>query len=284
MARVSYSRHPTVGAPWRVAIFVVASAIGFLLLRLVLPYLAALLESSTGVRLDVVPWLLMGALLIGHAWTFRIADPRGWRFVGLGREALAGREIARATLLGALAVGVPSAVLLASGWLDAQPGAPGSSLGLAGRALIVLAPAAMGEELLMRGYLFAALRDSWGGLVALGVTSIFFGALHLENVGATVQSVTLVTLAGVFLGGIVLVTGSLWAAWAAHLAWNFVLVALLHTPVSGIGFATPDYRVVDSGPDWATGGIWGPEGGAAAALGLTIGLGYLYRRHKSREA
>jgi len=38
--------------------------------------------------------------------------------------------------------------------------------------------------------------------------------------------------------------------------------------VSGIAFATPDWRLVESGPTWLTGGAWGPEGGAAAWAGM----------------
>ena len=78
-------------------------------------------------------------------------------------------------------------------------------------------------------------------------------------------------------------TRSLYAALAAHLAWNWTLVGVLHTPVSGIPFATPDYRIVDAGPDWATGGVWGPEGGVPAALGLLSASIYLYARRKRRE-
>jgi hypothetical protein len=57
----------------------------------------------------------------------------------------------------------------------------------------------------------------------------------------------------------------------------------LHSDVSGIPFATPDYRVVDAGPDWATGGAWGPEGGVPAALGLVSATIYLYLRRRRRE-
>ena len=49
-------------------------------------------------------------------------------------------------------------------------------------------------------------------------------------------------------------------------------------------FDAPDYRTVEQGPDWLTGGQWGPEGGAAAALGMLVVLAYLYRtRHARRE-
>jgi hypothetical protein len=53
--------------------------------------------------------------------------------------------------------------------------------------------------------------------------------------------------------------------------------------VSGIPFATPDYRVIDAGPDWATGGVWGPEGGVPAALSLLVITFYLYTRRPRRE-
>jgi len=84
----------------------------------------------------------------------------------------------------------------------------------------------------------------------------------------------------------VVVTGSLYAATAAHLAWNWIMAAVLHVPVSGLAFETPDYRLVDAGPDWVTGGSWGPEAGAGAMLGLSAALAYLYlyvRRALSRK-
>ena len=85
-------------------------------------------------------------------------------------------------------------------------------------------------------------------------------------------------LAGFFLGSVFLATNSLWAATAAHFVWNWFMAAGLHTPVSGLPVSTPDYRVIDSGPDWLTGGSWGPEGGFAAALGMFAVMIYLYAR------
>jgi hypothetical protein len=116
------------------------------------------------------------------------------------------------------------------------------------------------------------------------VTSVAFGLLHLGNPGADAQSVIAVIIAGVFLGGILVATGSLYAAWMAHFAWNWVMAALLHTAVSGLPLAAPDYRIVDAGPDWATGGQWGPEGGAGAVVGMLVGLLYLYARWQRRAA
>jgi hypothetical protein len=82
----------------------------------------------------------------------------------------------------------------------------------------------------------------------------------------------------------VAITRSLYAAWMAHFAWNWTMAVLLHIPVSGLETETPDYRTVDAGPDWATGGPWGPEGGAAAALGMVGGIGYLLTRRRREVA
>ncbi len=105
--------------------------------------------------------------------------------------------------------------------------------------------------------------------MAVVVTSVLFGLAHWQTPGAGVQPLVMVTLAGVFLAGIVLVTRSLSAAWMAHLAWNWVMAALVHTDVSGVlPLPPPAYRVVETGPDLVTGGPWGPEGGIAAGAGL----------------
>ena len=90
---------------------------------------------------------------------------------------------------------------------------------------------------------------------------------------------SLVVLSGVYLGAILIVTRSLYAVWMTHVAWNWAMAVLLHTAVSGHIFPHPDYQIVDNGPNWLTGGAWGPEGGAGAAVGMLAGLGYLYWRY-----
>jgi hypothetical protein len=68
----------------------------------------------------------------------------------------------------------------------------------------------------------------------------------------------------------------------AHFAWNWTMAVLFHTAVSGIRMESPGYRYVDAGPDWATGGAWGPEGGVLAALGMLAGMAFLFALHRGR--
>ncbi|HVT40817.1 MAG TPA: hypothetical protein VHE78_17390, partial [Gemmatimonadaceae bacterium] len=87
-----------------------------------------------------------------------------------------------------------------------------------------------------------------------------------------------------FLASVRLATGSLYAAFVAHLAWNFVQGAVLHAPVSGLALPAPGYRAVDAGPAWLTGGAWGPEGGLAAAAGMLGATFLLLWRRRNAPA
>ena len=285
MTARDFFRDPTgtVRPPWRLVVFAVATIVSLIAVNgAVVPFVSGAI-ALTGARVVLYPWVLLASALAAHAVTFRMVDPRGWRAVRLDARALRPRPIASATALGALAVGIPSVALIGVGWLRIDEAMPGSSLAVAASTALFLAPAALWEELTFRGYAFTVLAEWWGRRAALGASSVVFGLVHLQNVGATWASIAVVTVAGLFLGAVLLATRSLYAAFAAHLAWNWTLVGLMHASVSGIPFTTPDYRVVDAGPDWATGGVWGPEGGVPAALGLVAATIYLYLRRERRE-
>lgn len=225
------------------------------------------------------------SFLVAHVIMARRYHRDGGAYAGLDRHALSSPLLLQATLLGVLAIGVPSLLLLATGELRVQslPVADASQWRALGMLLLLLIPAAFWEELAFRGYLFSALRERVGAGGALLTTSLLFGAVHLTNAGATVLSTAAVALAGIFLGLIRLSTGSLYAAWAAHLAWNLTMAIGLRTPVSGTDIALSGYQTVDAGPDWLTGGPWGPEGGVAAMAGIAVASWYLLRRMRREE-
>ena len=232
--------------------------------------------SMFGLRVIVHPLVEPLGFLAAHAVMLNKLDPREWSYVWLHRDAARAPALAMGTGIGTLALALPVTVMLLAGQLSVADAPDGSWWTTAWLSAGVLLPAAFAEELFARGYLFALLREAAGWKWALTVTSVGFGLLHMANPGANWQSLSVVILAGFFLGAIVLVTGSLYAATMAHFVWNWIMAAVLHMPVSGLGVAgSPDYRVVETGPDWLTGGSWGPEGGLAAAFGLSIGLVYL---------
>jgi membrane protease YdiL (CAAX protease family) len=264
-------------APWKIVLYVVALFVALVL--------AAWLEdgvdgfaSGLGYKLLVSEWGVPLGTLAATFAMLKLVEGRSWDFVGLGRDALTARKIAAGTLVGLLPIALPSLVLLAFGGLKSVSAPPGSWTAAAAISFANLLPAAFGEELLLRGYLFAVLKEAVGARWTLISTSIVFGLLHVGNPGSDAQSIVIVMLAGFFLGSVFLATKSLYAATVAHFVWNWFMAAFLHTPVSGIPVSTPGYRVIDAGPDWLTGGAWGPEGGFAAAVGMFFVLVYLHAR------
>jgi membrane protease YdiL (CAAX protease family) len=227
--------------------------------------------------------LQLVAAVVATAIMLRSIDVRPWADVGMNRAALGPRIVIEGWLLGGATIALACGALLLVGWLDIVPGPEGSSLQAALSLTVFLVVAALGEEIISRGYLLTTLSDGLGERTAIGVTSFLFGAAHLRNAGVSVQSFLIVTLAGVFLGAIRVAFRSVYASTAAHVAWNWVLAVAFHASVSGIRFQAPDYRTVEQGPDWLTGGSWGPEGGLVAAGGMLAGIAYLYRTRLQRR-
>ena len=278
--RIAYVRPERLRAGWRIVLFLAA---GFVASNLGVPLIATVLPAA------VMPWLRpsleCGAVLVATRYACFSIDRQNWSLVGLGRSAWQPTPLLLGLAAGALAIAIPTALLIGLGDLTFVPSPSGDEARTLLLSVSVLAPAAFTEELLVRGYPFAVLRDAWGWPLATAITSIVFGALHLGNPGVTPIAIANVIAAGVFLAGVRIVTGSLAAAWAAHFAWNWTMSAGFHTAVSGLPFGTPDYRLVDTGPDWLSGGVWGPEGGVLAAVGM-IGAfaGIAWLTDRSRRA
>jgi membrane protease YdiL (CAAX protease family) len=281
-----YARSGLLRAPWRILGFLVVL---FIAATIFAYAMSRVLSHATITRnAQMASFLvLLAAALVAHAVMLRLVDRRSWATIGLAARQATPRALTIGLALGALGILVPSGVLLLAHWLrpESVSAVPESWGRFALLMAVFFLPQALTEELLFRGYIFAAIRDAVGWRWALLLTSIVFGLLHSQNPGANIEPLVIVTLAGFFLGGILLLTDSLWAAWMAHFAWNWSMAALLHTAVSGIPETAPGYRVIDAGPDWATGGTWGPEGGAFAAVGMLVGLWILaaWRRRAAHD-
>jgi membrane protease YdiL (CAAX protease family) len=280
----------TIRAWWRVAFFVLAtSAGGFFAGNIAYAIIAAtpLVDLARQNSFSLADSGELLALLIGTYASIRVIDgvrDGAWSRVGLGKEGLRPKLLLVGLAAGTLAILIPCGLLIATGRLsfERQPSEIISWWSVARSALFMLIPAALVEELAMRGYLLTVLIDGVGRPFAIAITSVLFAVLHLLNPDPTIISTAMVALAGVFLATIRLSTGSLWAAWIAHLAWNVVQAIVLHSPLSGLPLPTPGYRLVDHGPEWLTGGPWGPEGGLAAAAGMLVATFLIVRLQDSK--
>ena len=152
-------------------------------------------------------------------------------------------------------------------------------LGQIGLTALLLAPAALLEEIVFRGVGQIVLARAFGKLPAIIALSLVFAAAHLLNPNGTALGLVNIALAGVFLGVAFYTPGGIWTAWGAHLGWNGALAAF-DAPVSGLPFRIPLINYSPGGPSWLTGDSFGPEGGllATAAIALAIGTTWRWTR------
>ena len=134
---------------------------------------------------------------------------------------------------------------------------------------------------MFRGLPLVLLAAATGRGTAVVAVAIAFALAHISNPNATALGLGNIALAGILLGLAFYAPGGIWTATGVHLGWN-ALLACLDTPVSGVPFRIPllDYR--PGGPAWLTGGGFGPEGGLAATVALTLGI-VLARRWAGRN-
>jgi membrane protease YdiL (CAAX protease family) len=225
--------------------------------------------------------LLVSAVIATYVM-LSLVEKLPWSVVGLDRAAASPRLLLQGAAYGGLTIGAASLVLLGFHQLRIEQSISGSWWAAAGQSSAALLPAAFSEELLLRGYIFFVLRRAAGWKTALIITSVLFGLIHAWNPAADAESVLAVIVAGFFLGVILLATRSLYAAGAAHFLWNWVMAVAFHIEVSGLASPNPDYRTIETGPDWLTGGAWGPEGGVVAVAAMFVGIFYLYGRYSRR--
>lgn len=156
-----------------------------------------------------------------------------------------------------------------------------------GSVLVVLLPylalVGLAEEMLFRGYIFQNMWESWGPAAAIAFTSALFVAVHFGNPGSHARlAFTVIGLVAYAVWACIslLWTKSLWLAVGVHFMWNVFEGPVLGFPVSGLTFPSIAVRQTFTGPDWFTGGPFGPEAGASALLALAFGfvLLWLFKR------
>lgn len=128
------------------------------------------------------------------------------------------------------------------------------------------------EELIVRGYIYRALKERWRPWLAALSSSVLFSLLHALNPSVSWVALVNIVLAGMILAALVERSGSLWSATVAHGIWNWAVACVFSLPVSGIRI----FRLFDvsvQGDERLTGGGFGPEGSLALTfLALLLAL------------
>lgn len=119
---------------------------------------------------------------------------------------------------------------------------------------------ACGEEVLFRGILFRMIDGRFGTWVALIVSGLLFGLMHIPNDNGTLWGAIAIAIeAGLLLGAAYKLSGSLWFPIGIHWTWNFTQGSVFGFAVSGNEIGDSIIIPSVSGPDIITGGAFGPE-------------------------
>lgn len=139
------------------------------------------------------------------------------------------------------------------------------------------------EEVLFRSLLLSGLVVVLGGRkwLAIVLSAVVFGLVHLNNPGASAISAFGNALGGIIYGMAFLGGQNIWLPLGLHFSWNFTQGPIFGFPVSGYtfgGLITQETR----GADLLTGGAFGPEAGLVGMLFrfviMALLLWYLQRR------
>lgn len=261
---------------WTVAFFGVGIVVT--ILAAVLIQFAGLGDLATEFLAELIGFGVATWLIGVHALKL---DAVSLRYRGDWRAA---RRFGAGILLGAVPAFLALLIAVPTGsrWSFAAGGA-GAWVVAVVKLLLLLAPAALAEELIFRGVGLVALARAFGRWPAVVVLAIGFGLAHGGNAHVTGLAVANVMVAGLYLGAVFYLPGGIWGATGAHLGWNATLAAL-GAPVSGLPFAIPWVSYQSDAPAWVAGGAFGPEGGIIASVVLIVAVALVARRLAARNA
>lgn len=150
--------------------------------------------------------------------------------------------------------------------------------------LVMAFTSAIMEEVIVRGVVFRILQEKLGSYIALAISALIFGVLHLGNPNSTIEtSLGLALQAGCLLAAAYMYARNLWFPIAIHFAWNFTQAGIFGATISGNSVTKSLLTTHITGEQWYTGGTFGPEGSVQATvfcLFATIILLYLCHKDK----
>ncbi|GID28781.1 CAAX amino protease [Paractinoplanes brasiliensis] len=205
------------------------------------------------------------AATLVYYWVVKLTEKREVTEASAGTAA---SGLIRGTLLGVALFGLVIMNIAVNGSYDVDgvSDKPSGAIGLAG----FMAAAAVTEELMFRGVLFRHVEKLTGTWIALTLSALIFGGVHLLNENAGLWGALCVAIAG---GGMLtsafIATRSLWLPMGLHFGWNYAQAGIFSTEVSGNGLKQGLLDSELTGNKWMTGGEFGPE---ASFSTLVVGV------------
>ena len=142
------------------------------------------------------------------------------------------------------------------------------------------------EELLSRGYQLQNLVEGLNKPLGVILSSLIFAILHQANPSFTLSAFIGLFFAGLFFCFAYYRLGNLWMPIGLHIGWNFFEGVVFGFQVSGLDNLPKLILQTVAGPEWLTGGAFGPEAGGILAVGLLTGIGLLllYQRWRGTKS
>lgn len=263
--------------------------------RLAVALLWLLVFVIIGAGLSIGVGAIIGPLLGGRWWIVRNGlpevigfgaatlvvgrwlDRHEWTGLGWGAPRRAPMWFAIGVALGGATAAAAIAMSLADGARVSLTGLGGAYLPVAGAFALGLLAAALGEELIFRGYPLRRLAEAIGPGPATALLAIGFAVAHLHNPNASAFGALNIALAAVWLS-VAFFSSGMGLAWGLHAGWNATLGLVFDAPVSGVRFDVPGVDYTLGRHAWVGGGAFGPEAGVVGTLAIIAGIALLLGR------
>ncbi len=277
---------PRLRAGWRLLLHIIL----YLVVLITLSLGALLLyRGEVGVIITSISPAIMIELVSILSATFlarRFLDYRSFSSLGLQIDRRTVYDLIVGFFIPGLMMALIYLVEYAAGWTQFQGwswqtvGMGQSVIGLLG-GLSAFILVGISDEIFSRGYHLQNLMDGLNLHWALFLSSSVFALLHFFNPSSSLMSTLGLLAAGYFLAYGWVRTRRLWLPIGLHIGWNFFEGNVFGFQVSGLD----TFRLLlhtPSGPEFITGGAFGPEAGLIAIPAMLLGawLVKLYTRER----
>jgi uncharacterized protein len=144
-------------------------------------------------------------------------------------------------------------------------------------SLLTIAVSTLALEVAFRGFLFAEFIAATGPVFATLFLALAYTTVASFHPGSTLLSTLITFFFAVLFSIAYLQTRALWVGWGIHFAWSAAATILFGLPIAGADAYNNLIVTSVTGPEWLTGGPYGPQAAFFTFVVLIIAILVLYR-------